>query len=152
MRTWALAIIFALASIAPILYLVYHVKDVTSSVSPVLQQPVLATVEFIKPTSTKLEVGSVIEVRSCRVIDGYRFGLSLEGNKWIEAQLPVATKDEATNVVIDWLKNSATQTAAPTVKLLRNLGSYWIVEFRLTVNGKQEKVTDLLKAKALLLE
>ena len=149
MKTWILAIVLALLSIAPIMYLVYNGKEVTSSVSPILQMPVVATVDFVKPTNVTLEVGSELEVRSCRVIDGYRFGLSLEGNRWIEAHLPVATKDEATNVVIEMLRTS---TTSPTVKLLRNVGSYWSVEFRLKVNGEHQKITDLLKVKTLLVE
>lgn len=147
MKTWVLAIVLALVAIAPILYLVYYGKNVTNNSD---SSPVLTTVEFVKPAEAKLEVGSVYEVRACKVIDGYRFAMFLEGNKWIEAHLPVATKDEATNVVIEWL--NSTTSPVPTVKLLRKLGNYWIVEFQLTVNGKQEKITSLLKAKNLLLE
>jgi len=145
MKNWVLAVFLAVVAIAPIGYIVYNQKEATSSDSPVL-----TTVEFVKPAQTELEVGAVYEVKACKVIDGYRFGMFLEGNKWIEAHLTTATKDEAATAVIEWLNN--TTSPVPTVKLLRKLNSYWIVEFRLTVSGKQESLTSLLRAKNLLLE
>lgn len=132
-------------AIAPVGYIVYNQSEETSS-----ESPVLTTVEFVKPHQAQLEIGATYEVRACKVIDGYRFGMFLEGDKWIEAHLTTATKDEAAPAVIEWLNN--TTSPAPTVKLLRKLNSYWIVEFRLTVDGKQETLTSLLKAKNLLLD
>lgn len=146
MKTWILAIILSVVAIAPTAYIVYYgYEDEVKN-----EQAVLTTVEFVKPPTSELKVGDTFEVRACKVIDGYRFGLFLEGNKQIEAHLSTATKDEATEVVIEWLNN--TTTPVPTVKLLRKTGSFWIVDFRLTVNGKTERVIELLKAKNLLVE
>lgn len=147
MRRWVLPFFLAVLAIAPFLYVVYYGKDTTSEAT----SPVLTTVEFVREHNpAQLEVGAEFNVLACKVIDGYRFGMFLEGNKWIEAHLPVATKDEATPVVIEWLNN--TTTPVPTVKLLRKTGSFWIVSFRLMVSGKQEEITTLLKANDLLLE
>lgn len=145
MKSWLLAVVLATVAIAPLLYLVYHGgHEVTSSDSPV------TTIDFASPPQpTMLEVGSVLRVGACGVIDGYRFQMFLEGDQWIEAHLPNATQEEATAVVIELLKNNTTN---PTVKLLRRTGNFWIVDFRLTVNGKQERLINLLQAKNLLLE
>jgi hypothetical protein len=145
MKSWILAILLAIVAIAPAGYLVYNRPQATS-----VEPPVLTTVEFVKPPQPELEVGLIYEVRACKVIDGYRFGMFLEGDKWIEAHLTSATKNEVTQVVIDWLNN--TKAPVPTVKLLRKTSNHWIVDFRLTIGEKQESVTALLKAKSLLLE
>ena len=138
-----LAIVLAIVAIAPFGYLAYQRLS-----QPVPEQN-LPAIEFIK-SGNDLSVGSTLEVKSCRIIDGYRFLLLLENNKWIEGHLPLATKDEATAVVIEWLQN--TTFPIPTIKLLRKPDNFWIVDLHLMKSGKREKLTDLLKAKNLLLE
>lgn len=145
MKSWILAVFLSLVAIAPIFYAIYYTRT-----SPSMNPPVLTTVQFPGPKpNAELEAGAIFEVRACKVIDGYRFGMFLEGNRWIEAHLQVAVKDEAAPVVIEWLNK--TTSPPPTVKLLRRAGNHWIVEFHLTKDEKRENVLTLLREKGLLL-
>ena len=144
MKSWILAIVLAGVAIAPIFYLVYNDIGIRNN------QPFIATVEFEQiRKNTKLEPGAVFDVRACKVVDGYKFGLYLEGDKWISAHLAVATKEEAISVVIELFNNA--EPPSPSVTLLRKVENYWIVDFKLTQNGKRVRLTDVLRNKELLL-
>lgn len=144
MRTWFLAIVLGVIAIAPVVLVSYYYRGGTPVEKPI------ASVQFEGDNPNRvLEPGAVFEVRACKVLDGYRFGMYLEGGKWIEAHLPTATKDEASQVVVELL-NKATPPA-PTVTLRRQVGHYWVVDFHLTVDGKRSSVLDLLREKGLLL-
>ena len=152
MKTWMLAVVLAAVAIAPFLYLAYHMHQERQwSQQPRLQDSI-ATVDFqTETTSVEMEVGSVFVVLSCQVLDGYQFLLNLEGAGWIEAHLPVATDDEAIPVVIESLNN--TTPPLPTVKLLRDVGGvYWIVDLHLTMDGKRERLVDVLREQDLTLD
>jgi len=139
--------VLAAVAIAPIFYVVYYLHENQQSEGP----STIATVEFQRrPKNIELEPGVTLDVLACKVVDGYKFGLYLEGDKWIAAHLPVATKEEAIPLVIEWL-NAATPPP-PTVTLLRKVGDYWIVELELTHEGKRVSMTSLLRSKELLLD
>lgn len=146
MKSWIIAIVLATIAIAPFLYLAYHKLGVAQRIF----RPSVATIQFEVERSTALEPGAIFSVRSCKVVDGYKFGLYLENNKWIVAHLSVATKDEATSFVIDLL-NKSTATP-PTVTLLRLVEDYWIVEFAVTKDRQTKNLVDLLRFEELLLD
>jgi len=146
MRSWIVALVLALVAIAPIYYITYHLRGGSTNPEP----SSIATVQFQqRPRTVKLEEGANLNVLSCKVVDGYKFGLHLEGDKWIAGHLPVATKEEAIPLVIEWLNKAEPPT--PTVTLLRKVGDYWIVDFHLTVNGERVSMVSLLRSKHLLL-
>ena len=147
MKSWIIAIVLATIAIAPFLYLAYHKMGVVQRIS----RPSVATIQFeAEEKSMSLEPGAIFSVRSCKVVDGYKFGLYLENDKWIVAHLSVATKDEATSFVIDLL-NKSTSTP-PIVTLLRSVEDYWIVEFTVTKDGQTKNLVDLLRVEELLLD
>lgn len=144
MKAWILAILLGLIALAPILGIAYYNRSGVPAVEPI------AAVQFQpEHVEKKLESGVEFDVRGCKVIDGYRFELLLEGNKWIEAHLSVATKQEANAVVVDLLNN--TTLPIPTVTLRRNIGRYWIVDFHLMVEGRRLNLVDVLRQKGLVL-
>ena len=147
MKSWILAAILAVVAIAPIFYLVYNMKLAPET----RRSPEAVTVvEFDRVIKNyALEPGAVFDVLACKVVDGYKFGLYLEGEKWIEAHLAVATSEEAIPFVIELLNNA--ELPPPSVTLLRQVGDYWIVEFELTQNGKRVSLVDVLRSKELLL-
>jgi len=103
MKAWILAIVLAAIAIAPFMYLAYHVRN-TQRRGPTS----VATIQFEPENrSMVLEPGAIFRVKACKVVDGYKFGLYLENEKWILAHLSVATKEEATTIVVDWLNNAA---------------------------------------------
>jgi hypothetical protein len=146
MKKWAIAVGLALLAIAPMAFLAYHYgfSDQQNS-----SNDNMAVIEFVANKNTILEPGSEIEVKACKVIDGYKYELHLEGNQWIEAHLAVATKYEATKVVAEWLRKAG--PPAPTVVLKRHIDGYWIVDLHATVDNARVNVVDMLKAKELLL-
>lgn len=147
MKSWIIALVLAVVAIAPIFYIVYHYVDATTPSG----ESSIATVEFQpRPQVGKLEPGVTLDVLSCKVIDGYKFLLCVEGNKWITANLPVATKEEAIPLVVDWLY--AVEPPPPTVTLLRKVGDYWIVDFHLTHEGQRVSMVNLLRSNGLLLD
>jgi len=149
MKTWILAIVLAAVAIAPILYLAYHNMDPSGIV--VERKPTVALIEFQPQRPETLEVGGTYMVLACEVVDGYRFSLNLDGFNWIDAQLPVAAKEEATSYVVDLL-NSA-EAPPPSVTLLRQLDDdQWIVNIAITKEGQRRSLVDLLRAKELLLD
>jgi hypothetical protein len=107
----------------------YHYSTMAPVVRPVTQRP------------SSLKSGGKYDVKACKVLDGHIFHMCLEGDEWIEAHLKVSAKDEARAVVVGWL-NKATPPS-PSVTLLRQTDSHWIVEFELTVEGKRESMVDL---------
>lgn len=144
MKGWLLAIFLGVIAIAPVFLVAYYYRSVR------VQEGKVPSIEFQPERfDKKLEEGAEIEVRACKVLDGYRFQMYLEGGNWIEAHLPVATKQEAAQFVIDLLSKAT--PPAPTVKLKRKLNGCWIVDFHLTVDGKRSNLVDVLKAKGLLL-
>jgi hypothetical protein len=144
MKRWSIAIICAILAIAPVGYLAYHFGFSQSAITDNLE-----LIEFQVEKNTKLEPGSEIEVKACKVIDGYMYGLYLEGNQRIEAHLYVATKDEATEVVSEWLRKAG--SPPPTVLLKRQVGNYWIIDLFVTVDGARVSVVSMLKDKELIL-
>lgn len=140
MKPWITAILLAVVAIAPVLIFGYY-----RSMQPV-DKPI-ASVEFAKPQA--LKAGSQINVKACKVIDGFRYDMYLDGGNWIEAHLAVATKDEANLFVVELLKT--TTYPPPTVTLLKHVGNYWIVDFCLTVDGKRVNMVNVLQEKGLLL-
>jgi hypothetical protein len=136
MRSRIFAVLLAVTAIAPVITIVYYMSNIQHQQS----------VEFdVKP----LQAGVTFDVKACKVLDGFRYEMYLEGGKWIEAHLRVATKDAANEIVVDLLK---TKTSLPTtVTLLKQVGNYWIVDFQIDVDGKVINMVDLLKDKELLL-
>jgi hypothetical protein len=138
-----LAILLAVVAIAPACLISYYYTKSTPVERPI------ASVDFEPERPQKLEIGTKYEVKACKVLDGYRFEMYLEGGKWIEAHLRTATKDDATNVVVELLNK--TTPPAPTVTLIRQTKHYWIVDMELTVEGKRVDLTELLRSKGLIL-
>jgi hypothetical protein len=125
----------------------YFAYNLRSDKTP---SPSIATIQFEEQQrNLVLEPGAVFGIRSVKVVDGYKFGLYLEGDKWIEAHLSVATKEEAIPVVVEML--NGTTPPPPTVTLLRKVEGYWIVKFHLTHNGQRANLVDVLRGKELLL-
>lgn len=146
MKSWLLAAVigFISAAVAIAPFFVFLYKGNNSK-----PEKAVAAIQFEpERMERKFEAGSEFTVRAIKVIDGYRFELYLEGNQWIEAHLPVAAKEEATAVVIDWFNKA--NPPAPTVILRRQVNSFWVVDLYLTVNGNRATVTEMLKAKGLL--
>lgn len=147
MKSWIIAIVLASIAIAPFLYLAYHKMGVAQRIS----RPSVVTIQFeAEKRSMALEPGAIFSVRSCKVVDGYKFGLYLENDKRIVAHLSVATKKEATQFVVDFLNKSI--SSPPTVTLLREVEDYWIVEFVVTKDGQTKNLVDLLRVEKLLLD
>jgi hypothetical protein len=143
-KAWLLAVVLAVIALAPVFIFAYY------GVRKETPDPAIASFEFGTLRPQELQVGASFEVRACRVLDGYRFEMYLEDGNWIEAHLPVATKEEASPVVVDWLKK--TTPPAPTVTLRRQIASHWIVDLQLTVDGKRINIVDSLREKGLLLQ
>ena len=146
MKSWIVAIVLATIAIAPVFYLTYYKMGVVQRIS---RPPSVATIQFeTKERSFDLEPGAIFSVRSCEVLDGYKFNLCLRNGKWIVSHLSVATKDKATSFVVDLLNKSP----SPTVTLLRSVEDYWIIEFAVIKDGQEENLVDLLRAEELLLD
>jgi hypothetical protein len=140
-----LAIVLSVIALAPVFLISYYY---TGRTTVPVEQPIGA-IQFEVERPKMLEAGQTFNVRACRVLDGYRFELYLEGGKWIEAHLKVAAKDEASAIVLECFNKAS--PPSPTVTLLRQVGHYWIVDFHLTMENRRENLTDFLKAKGLLL-
>lgn len=143
MKSWILSLFLAVIAVAPVGYFAYNLRSDGIS-------PTIATIQFEEQQRLwKLEPGAAFVIRSVKVVDGYRFGLYLENDKWIEAHLSVATKEEAIPVVIDLL--NGTVPPPPTVTLLRKVENYWIVEIHLTHDGQRASLVNVLRGEELLL-
>ncbi len=145
MKPWMLALVLAVIAIAPLGLLAYYYTRVSRDTAA---DQSIVQFETQRPPQ-KMEVGAEFPVRACKVLDGFRFEMFLEGGKSIEAHLTAAAKEEAAPVVVDML-NKAEQPP-PVITLRRQVGNYWIVDFSLTVEGKRCNMVDLLRAKGLLL-
>lgn len=147
MRHLLLACLLLIA-LAPACWLLYHqFYGNTQTVDESLG----AVVSFEPPVqSGVMEPGAQFTVRSCRVLDGYRFSLYIGPGKIIPAQLAVATKEEALPVVVDLLSKSS--PPPPTITLLRQVEHNWIVQFRIFQDGKPVNLVEVLRKQDLLLE
>lgn len=147
-KVWVLALTLGVVALAPVLFVAYYYGAPTKIVQNQMSPPI-ADFKFETKTTETLEPGAEFDVLACKVIDGYRYEMYLEGDKWIVAHLTQATKDEASPVVVELLNK--TTPPSPKVILRRQVADYWIVDFHLSVDGTQSKMTDVLKAKGLLL-
>lgn len=146
----AILLVIAMAPLSLFVYNIFTGSDPVEVEPPIeIKQDLSGVlVEFESAKPKKLEPGTEFLVNSCRIIDGYRFNLKLEGDNEISAQLSTATKEVATSVVTELIRGSV----SPSVVLLRKVGEDWIIRFYLT---KDEKRTDLLvclREQGLLLE
>jgi len=145
MNKWPLAILLALIMVLPLGALAYYF---TVNHQMVEQGPQsIAVIDYMTQEEKLMEPGTEFKVVQCHVVDGYKFGVLLDNGKWIIAHLSVATKAEATEEVVDLLKKSQ----APTIILRRELNDYWIVDFHLTVEGKEIMLRSLLEEQNLAL-
>lgn len=147
-----LALLLGAVALVPCFYMFYYNEASLPALqlTPVQKdsEPVIADVEFESEKEKTLDVGVEFDLKSCKVVDGYRFQLSLEGGKQITAHLTTATKDEATTVVVDLLNKA--KSPRPTVVLRRKSGENWIVDFYISIDGNRTNLIDDLKAKGLL--
>lgn len=156
MIKWILAVVCGVAAVVPVAYLAYKYTEVRAHIvqednTPVLdQKPSFeAVIDYISYDPTKpMQVGSEFLVKSCHVVDGFRYAMLLENDEWIETRLTVVTKGDATAKVIEILRAS---TTPPTVVLKRKIDDYWVVDVRLTVDQKDVMLSTLLKERNLVL-
>lgn len=146
----------AIFAVAPVFYIAYNAKySGVENSKPILEakpEPEVKSfpeIQFQK-VSQELKPGAQLNVLACKVIDGYRFGLILEGDNLIEAHLPVATKESATTTVVEWLNE--VNSVPPIVTLIRKVDNYWIVRLVLIKNGSKIDMVDALQSKGLLLK
>ncbi len=144
MKKWMLAIVLGIVAVAPLVYFVYAYTNFVEERGAVRG---VATIDYMSHDYKAMEPGSEFRIRSCQIVDGYKFAILLENGEWINAHLAVATKPEATQVVVDLLKKSH----VPTVTLRRKLEDYWIVDFHLTLDGKDINLRSLLNEQELIL-
>lgn len=144
-----LCLLLAATALAPLVYIVYNNSVGPGPVPELNMAQPIASIEFSTTQPKELAEGSELEVKACRVIDGYRFVMTLEGDNAITAHLANATTEAATGSVVEILNESASKP--PSVVLLRRVGDYWIVDFLITVDGERSSLTDILSAKGLLL-
>jgi hypothetical protein len=145
MRNRLLALLLAVIALAPVGLLTYYYSGKRAD-SPERE---IASIKFEPETKpTKLVPGARFDVKACKVLDGYRYEMYLDGGTWIEAHLAAAAKEEAAQVVVELLNKAAPPT--PTVTLLRQVGDRWIVDFELTVDGQRTNMVRVLKVKGLL--
>ena len=140
-----LALVLAIVAIVPVGVVLYNCR---------LGESPVGSVEFEggKPPQ-KLETGMKLRVKACKVIDGYRYDVLLDNDRWMEAHLAVAAKEEATTAALAILDEAAQTSNPPTLTLLRQVGKVWIVDFSLTTkDGKRESMSALLGSRGLLLE
>lgn len=122
-----LAILLSVLAIAPIAMLAYNYRHQKSL----------------------FQAGQELELKSCRILDGYQFKLFFESGE-LTGHLPVATKEEATLVVLESFDNA--MYPPPTVELIRDAGDHWVVDINLTLEEKRTSLTDLLRDQNLLLD
>lgn len=146
MRNWILAAVIACAVLAPVAYWLYSRADVKVQ----SESEDIAVIEF-EPRNpvVVLEPGMELRVKCAKVLDGYIYDLCLENNEWIRTQLTTATKDEATDFVIQVLRGKA--PVSPSIVLRRKVGDYWIVDLFLTIEGRKIDIRNLLREKSLSL-
>jgi len=143
MSKWVLAIVLSIVAVVPVAYFAYLYVNFEEKAT--IQG--VAVIDYMSREQKAMEPGSEFRIRSCHVLDGYKFAVLLENGEWINAHLPVATNQEATKMVVDLLK----QSQAPSVVLRRKLDDYWIVNFHLTLDGKEIMLRDLLNEHGMIL-
>jgi hypothetical protein len=104
-------------------------------------------IKFATPVPKEMAPGVEFGVQSVKIQDGFLFRILLENHTWIDARLKTATKDEATEQVVQVIKGST----SPSVTLLRRVNGFWIVEFGLTVSGKRTTLSGWLTEQKLVL-
>jgi hypothetical protein len=149
MKHWFLGSLLLVVAIAPVSLLIYNYYFRTTA-TPIKDDPAAVVVEFEPVRAKELEPGAVFSVRSCKILDGYRFYLYLEGGKVISAHLSVATKDGAATVVPEIFRT--TSPPPPTATLLRKVGDEWIVRLHVAKDGKRTDLLSCLRERGLLLE
>jgi len=133
---WILGLVFGIIVVTPFAYFVY-LHSSAGFENPSYE----ATIQYSSIAETPMEVGSEFLIKSCHVIDGFRFSILLENNQWINTRLNVVTKVDATKKVIEILELSST----PIVILKRKIDDYWVVDIRLTLDSKVVMLGDLLR-------
>ena len=145
---WFLGILLLVVAIAPTSLLFYHYYSRQQPLPA--DDPLAVVVEFEAVKPKVLEPGAVFSVRACKIVDGYRYRLLLDGGYSISAHLSIATKDGAISVVPEILRTSS--PPPPTVTLLRQVGQDWIVRFHVLLDGKRTDLLVCLREQGLLLE
>jgi len=134
-------------AIAPAVYFYYNYQSNEPSCIHSQQPPGIVTVQYSSPKVKDVIVGEEFSLLAVRIMDGHIFQVQLENGQWIEARLTTATKDEATPAVIEALKTAS----SPTVILRRRIGSYWVVDFNLTLAARRTTLLEWLREQKLTL-
>ncbi len=145
-----LAIVLGMIVVIPMSYLILgNVKPQLKESPTVIVAPEkkLIEIEYVTSKVKPLEVGVQFMVKSCKVIDGFRFLVLLDNDTWIETSLPIVTKEGSAEQVAEILKLSS----PPSVTLKRKIDNYWIVDFEFLFEEKKTSLTELLKQKNLAL-
>lgn len=145
LKAWLLAFLLGATALAPVFWVAYHYGSGVT----VPHENVIASVQFQQQYQKELAVGSQLEVRAVKVIDGYRYEMFLSNGQAITAHLTHATSDEAIPYVVELFNKAA--PPAPVVTLRRKVGNYWLVDLQLTVDEKRVSMIHVLKEKGLLL-
>jgi hypothetical protein len=103
-------------------------------VSSTLSSPISNTKEY-----------SVVRIH---VLSGHEFDLTFENGKRILGKLEVKTPVDATKKVVRLLRKSTN----PRAILLRDCESYWEVDLRINVDGRETTLSDWLKENRLVWE
>lgn len=149
-KVWVLALALGIVALAPVLLFsyYYHGRSVSRSQDPLI--PIgLQEFRFKDNTSKEMKPGTELEIRICKVIDGYRFNLCLENGKCIAGHLSQAAKEEAFLVVKDLMEK--TTPPSPTIILRRQVSDFWIVDLYLNVEGQRVNLSDYLRSNELSL-
>ncbi len=146
-KLWMYTVLLGIVTLSPLGLFLYFNDPINKPISDV-NRPV-ATIRSENKILKPLKVDDEFEVKACKVIDGYRFEMYLEGDNWISAHLATATKESATLAVTEIMNK--TNSISPSVILKRQIGDHWIVDFYLSVDGKKTNMVDVLRAKGLLL-
>ena len=148
----AIILIFFLIGLCPILIFNFFMPETIIQKEIVFEKPQIESIadfDFKTKFSQQMESGAEFEVKACKVIDGYRFKMYIDGDKSLVAHLSQATKEEASRFVIEWLNQMG--YPPPTIVLRRETTDFWIVDFYVTLDNKRYNLLDLLKANGLLL-
>lgn len=159
------AIIMGVIAVIPLCFFIITFSFMTSSkvstpVPIVVEGPTekseVYEIEYISSQNEKrLEVGSEFLVKSCKVLDGFKFSVLLDNDTRINASLAVVTKEGATSDVMKIMQVEN----PPSILLKRNMNDHWIVDFKLsqdvildqTSNNGPRMLSDILKEKNLVL-
>ena len=140
MRSWSLAIFLTLAIISPLGclgWLVYNGQNI--------QQVQNGSVEF---QQTVLQEGMEVPIGAINVLNGHKFEVAIDQNRWIIIRLPSMTKTGSVEKVKEILQTN--QGANPSVKLLREFDDYWVADIYINTPNKTS-LLDVVRRKNLLL-